>query len=292
MDESISPRASDYISKIMENSNWLLQIINDLLDISKAESGRMELENIPFDLHEIFNYCKTAVMPKAIENGLTLFFYSEPFIGKKLLGDPTRLRQVLVNILSNAVKFTNTGTVKLASIVTDLTDSSVTLSFEIKDTGIGMTPEQIEKIYEPFTQADSSTTRKYGGTGLGLFLTKHILEQMGSKLEVESAPGLGSAFRFDITFDTIDIKDEVFVHDDEKQKLRKPMFDGEILICEDSQMNQRVIIEHLTRVGIRTEIAQNGEEGVEKVKSRMKNGEEPWRQQIEKSIDELLENVP
>ena len=275
-DAAVSARAKDYLDKIMENSLWLMQIVNDLLDISKIESGRMELENIPFYLHEVFNYCKTAVAPKAMEKGISLAFSAEPVTSKKLIGDSTRLRQVLINLLSNAIKFTNSGEVRLTSVVTGSTNSSVSINFEVKDSGIGMTSDQIKRIYEPFMQADSSITRKYGGTGLGLPITKNILELMGSELNVESMSDAGSAFSFELTFNTIDLPDEKLEGESAEKAIEKPMFEGEILVCEDNQMNQQVITEHLARVGLKADIAENGEIGVEKVKNRIDKSEKPY----------------
>ena len=276
LDDKISSKTREYLEKIKENSEWLLRILNDILDIAKIESGKLELESIPFDLHEIFAYCQTAIMPKALEKGLSVHFYAEPSIGRRLLGDPTRLRQVLVNLLSNAVKFTNVGTVKISSDIKETSNDSVTMHFEVRDSGIGMTQEQIEKIYEPFMQADASTTRRYGGTGLGIPITKSILELMGGTLFAESVPGIGSKFSFDITFDTIDVPTEKSIEKPAADELKKPIFRGEVLICEDSAMNQQVICEHLTRVGLQSVIANDGKEGVDKVNERIKNGEKPF----------------
>jgi len=274
MDDSISQKTKVYLDKILENAEWLLQIINDILDISKIESGKMELERIPFDMVELFSSCRTLIMPKAAEKGIMLHFYAEPNIGAKPLGDPTRLRQVLVNLLSNAVKFTNTGVVKLLVELKEKRDKKAAMHFEVIDTGIGMTAEQMVKVFDPFTQAETGTTRKYGGTGLGLPITKNIVELMGGKLLVESKPGIGTVFSFDITFDTIDFADEVYF---EKKMLyneiEKPAFKGEILLCEDNVMNQQVICEHLNRVGLKTVVAENGKIGVDIVKERIQKGE-------------------
>ena len=277
MDSEISPKTRDYFSKILENAQWLLQIINDILDISKIESGKMELEKIPFDMHELFTSCRTLIAPKAAEKGITLFFYAEPSIGKIPLGDPTRLRQVLINLLSNAVKFTNLGTVKMAAEMKDKSEETVTMHFEIKDSGIGMTKEQIEKIFDPFTQAESGTTRKYGGTGLGLAITKNIIDMMGGKLSVESTPGTGSKFDFDLTFDTTDAPEDMKTDKANMfNEIEKPFFEGEVLLCEDNPMNQQVISEHLARVGLKTVVAGNGKIGVDTVKSRMKKGKKQF----------------
>ena len=277
LDCGASPKIKDFLGKILDNANGLLLIINDILDISKVESGKMELECIPFDIHELFNSCRTLILPKAAEKDITLYFYAEPSINKKPLGDPTRLRQVLVNLLSNAIKFTNTGMVKLNASLVNKTDEYITIHFEVKDSGIGMTPRQMEVIFDPFIQAESGTTRKYGGTGLGLTITKSIVELMGGELSVTSAPGVGSKFSFDIAFETIDINDadlheKKIVYND----LKKPKFEGEVLLCEDNMMNQEVICEHLTRVGLRTVIAENGKIGVMMVKDRMQKGEKQF----------------
>ena len=273
IDGETTPRTRDYLNKIRVNAEWLLQIINDILDISKIESGRMELENIPFDMRELFSSCRTLIIPRAIEKGVQLHFYAEPSIGQRPMGDPTRLRQVLVNLLTNAIKFTNTGIVKLHAAITDKTDNSITMHFEVKDSGIGMTEEQIEKIFEPFVQAETGTTRKYGGTGLGLPITKNIIEMMGGKLFVESTPGLGSKFSFDLTFNTMeDSQDGPLEHKAAFSEFEKPMFEGEILLCEDNVMNQQVICEHLARVGLKTVVADNGRTGVDMVENRIKEG--------------------
>ena len=277
LDGETSDKTRDYLGKIHTNAEWLLQIINDILDISKIESGKMELEKIPFDMHELFASCRTLIMPKAIEKGIQLHFYAEPSFGKMPLGDPTRLRQVLVNLLSNAIKFTNAGMVKLQAALTNMTAGAFTMHFEVKDSGIGMTGEQMKKIFDPFTQAESGTTRKYGGTGLGLPITKNIVEMMGGKLFVESTPGVGSKFSFDLTFDTTDVSNEEIL--DKKiafDEIEKPAFEGEILLCEDNAMNQHVIREHLARVGLKTVVAENGKVGVDMVRERMLSGEKQF----------------
>ena len=276
LDDGIPPKTKDYLNKILDNSEWLLQIINDILDVSKIESGRLNLENIPFDLHEILAHCQTMIMPKALEKGLLLHFYAEPSVGKKLLGDPTRLRQVLINLLTNAVKFTNVGTVKVSSTIIGSADDSITMHFEIRDSGIGMTPGQIENMYEPFMQADASMTRRYGGTGLGIPITKNIVELMGGKLEVESMPGVGSKFSFDLTFNTIDDPAEISNDVIQINNFDKPIFEGEVLVCEDNAMNQQVICEHLKRVGLQSVVAKNGKEGVDIVRGRVEKGEKPF----------------
>jgi len=277
LDGETSVRTKEYLQKIKTNAQWLLQIINDILDISKVESGKMELENIPFDIHELFASCRTLIMPLAVEKGIPLYFYAEPSMGKRPLGDPSRLRQVFVNLLSNAVKFTNNGMVKLHAALLEINDNSIKMHFDVKDSGIGMTKEQIAKIFDPFTQAETGITRKFGGTGLGLSISKNIIEKMGGKLEVESTPGIGSKFSFDLVFDTLDVADdEMFGNKIILNEIEKPAFNGEVLLCEDNVMNQQVISEHLTRVGLKLVIADNGRLGVDLVKRRKESGEKQF----------------
>ena len=273
IDDNISAKTKDYLGKIINNAQWLLQIINDVLDLSKIESGKMELENIPFNLDEIFSNCKTLIMPKAAEKGIQLHFSVETPTGILTLGDPTRLRQVFVNLLSNAVKFTNIGVVKALAEVRKKTESAVTIYFEVNDSGIGMTEEQIEKIFEPFTQAETGTTRQYGGTGLGLSITYNILELMGGRLSVDSKPGLGSKFSFILVLDTIPVKEDETYNKNILNIIEKPVFNGEILLCEDNLLNQQVICEHLTRIGLKTVVAENGKIGIDIIKNRVKNSE-------------------
>jgi len=276
-DGKVSPKTRDYLGKIHSNTEKLLQFISDALDISKIESGKMDLESIPFDLHDLISSCRTYIMPKAMEKGLLLHFYAEPSIGKMPLGDPARLRQVLINLLTNAVKFTNAGMIKLHAAINDSRDKTVTIHFEVKDSGIGMTDEQIRKIYEPFTRVDTSTTRKYGSTGLSLVITKNIIEKMGGEFIIDSTPGIGSKFSFDLTFDTIAVfADDMFGKETLPNEIEKPTFEGEILLCEDNAMNQQVICEHLAKVGLKTVVADNGLAGVEMVQGRKEKGEKQF----------------
>jgi len=271
------PKTRTYLERIIENSQWLLQIINDILDISKIEADRLELELVPFDPSELFVQCQTNVAPKAIEKGLELVFYIEPFTDSKLLvGDPVRLRQILINIVSNAIKFTDTGIVKIIASVTNETENSKTIYFEIRDTGIGMSSEQINRIFEPFVQADSGITRKYGGTGLGLSIVNNLLGIMGGELHIESEPGKGSVFSFTLDFEAVELTMSMPERHTLLDISEKPYFSGEVLVCEDNIMNQMVITEHLSRVGLACTIAENGAIGVELVKNRARDGEPPF----------------
>jgi len=275
LDKAISPNVKEYLGKITDSTKWLLRIINDILDISKIESGKMELENIPFDLHSIFTRCQSVIHPSLAEKGLDLRIYVEPPIGKCLMGDPVRLYQALMNLLSNAVKFTSAGTINLSSAIKCSDGDFMTVYFEVKDSGIGMTDEQINRIFDPFMQADSSTTRNYGGTGLGLAITKNIVELMGGQLTVESEPCAGSTFSFDLVFETVEAA-EATAEYTEISIIERPFFDGLVLVCDDNRMNRQVICEHLAWVGLRTVVAENGKIGVEMVLERMGTNQPPF----------------
>jgi CheY-like chemotaxis protein len=263
----------DYLQKIRNSAKDLLGVLNDILDVSKIEAGKLVLEKIPFDLHNIIAACESAAGVKAAEKGISLYVYSEPFIEYKLLGDPTKLRQVLLNLLANAVKFTNAGTVKLIVTAEPSAAGRILIRFEVKDSGIGMSAAQMENIFRPFEQADGSTTRKYGGTGLGLSISKNLVELMGGELSVESAPGIGSKFSFSLEFELSGRKSESREAEaGPPGETRRPVFSGRILVCEDNALNQELIRDHLERLGLETDIAENGKLGLEAVRQSAEEG--------------------
>lgn len=264
LEADVSPKARSYLKKIKENADWLLQTINDILDVSKIESGDITLEEVVFDLGQLTTQCKNLVLPTVQEKELDFYVYVEAMPGGKLLfGDAFRLRQILVNIISNAVKFTYQGGINIIVSVLSEDSNSATLHVEISDTGIGMTEKQIEKVYEPFMQGDSSATREFGGVGLGLPIVNGILQIMGSKLNIRSEVGKGTSVSFVITLKTIE---ETGVEDKVVQIYsKKPYFEGHVLVCEDNEMNQMLISDHLQRVGLSCTIAKNGQEGLELV---------------------------
>ena len=269
----ISGNVENYLNKIKVSAESLLDIISDVLDISKIEAGLIKLEKEPFSLHEVLRECETIVSQRAAEKGVMLYFYAEPMLAERLIGDRARLKQILLNLLSNAVKFTNIGIVKVLTNAEETLGGRLRVHFEVKDSGIGMSPEQIKKVFAPFTQADDSTTRKYGGTGLGLSITKSLIELMGGALEVESAPGIGSKLGFSLDFECslAPAGQPGFAAQPAGERPR-PSFSGEVLVCEDNTINQQVIAEHLSRVGLTVTIAANGKLGLDQVKSRLLTG--------------------
>ncbi|MCL1994404.1 MAG: PAS domain-containing protein [Spirochaetes bacterium] len=276
MDSNDLPKVKSFMKKISSSSKWLLNILNDILDISKIESGKMDLEAVPFSMNEIFMRCQSVLLPSIKEKDIHLRTYLDPNLAdSRLIGDPVRVYQILINLLSNAVKFTPAGVIKFSAAIKNRSASSVSVYFEVADQGIGINEEQAKKIFEPFSQADSSTTRHYGGTGLGLAITKSLIEMMGGTIKLESSPDVGSTFSFEVEFQATEAKpDSGNVAN--KKTSKKPQFDNLILVCEDNPMNQEVIIEHLARLGLKPVIAENGQEGVDTVRERMEKGEKPF----------------
>ena len=209
----LGDKQRDYLTKTQSAANSLLDIINDVLDMSKIESGKLELELIPFSLKKTVEEVVDIVRMSAVNKGLKLITKIDPEISDHLVGDPFRLRQILLNLTSNAVKFTTMGgifvTVKYDDLSHRKNSAKICLSFEVKDTGIGLQPEQIAKIFESFSQADGSTTRKYGGTGLGLAIVKSLVELMGGIVSVTSIPGQGATFRFTAVFEKSNIEPDM-----------------------------------------------------------------------------------
>jgi|GEM_PF-1392357 len=197
----LSAKQRDYLTKIQSSANSLMGIINDILDLSKVEAGRLEIETTSFQLDQVMSDIATMITPKAQEKSLGIDFRTASNIPTGLKGDPMRLSQILVNLLSNAVKFTDSGEIVVSSELVRREGGKITLKFSVSDTGIGLTPEQQSKLFQPFTQADSSTTRKYGGTGLGLTICKKLVGLMGGEISVESSHGHGSTFSFTVLFD-------------------------------------------------------------------------------------------
>jgi len=196
----LDARQRDYVGKIHQAATSLLGIINDLLDFSKIEAGKLSMEHVPFRLDSVLENVATVTSGRAVERGLELLFDAPSSVPQQLEGDPLRLAQVLTNLVNNAVKFTERGEVRVTVRVLEQAGNRVKLEFEVRDSGIGMTPEQVTRLFQPFTQADGSTTRKYGGTGLGLSIVQRLVEMMGGSVSVVSESGRGSRFVFGAWF--------------------------------------------------------------------------------------------
>jgi signal transduction histidine kinase/DNA-binding response OmpR family regulator/HPt (histidine-containing phosphotransfer) domain-containing protein len=233
----LSGKQRDYLNKIHASGVGLLGIINDILDFSKIEAGKLDIEVIPFEIDEVLENLATVVLVKTQEKGLELMFDRSPTVPGTLIGDPLRLNQILVNLCNNAAKFTERGQILVTIGVIARDAEQATLEFKVQDTGIGMTPEQQARLFQSFSQADSSTTRKYGGTGLGLAISKQLVEMMGGKIWVESEAGTGSTFGFHVV---TGIGEE----DQEREFAPSEDIQGLHVLVVDDNATSRQIFEH------------------------------------------------
>lgn len=257
----LNPQQRDYLKKIDHSAKLLLGIINDILDFSKIEAGKLEMENSDFLLEEVLGNLSTLLSVKTEEKGLELLFKTYPEVPRLLIGDSLRLGQVLTNLANNAVKFTDRGEIVVSTELLEKRDGQVTLKFAVQDTGIGLTAEQQSKLFQPFNQADTSTTRKYGGTGLGLTICKNLVELMGGKIWVESTFGQGSTFCFTANFML-----------PEKALERGFRFSADllglrILVADDSPTAREIFKVYLESFGSDVVLVDSGEEALEVLSS-------------------------
>ena len=256
----------DYLNKIETSARSLLGVINDILDISKIEAGKLEMEYVDFRLHDIMNNITTMFSAKAIEKRIELMVSIAGDVPCELLGDPFRLEQVLVNLTGNAVKFTESGLIMVKAELIEKDAVRCRLRFSVMDSGIGMTGDEISRLFAAFSQADSSITRKFGGTGLGLAISRRLVEMMDGEIHVESEPDRGSTFTFTVEFGW-----QPEVWDDKKGKIAaQPAADftgARLLLVEDNLINQEVAREILEGAGFVVDAVNNGLEAVEAVRS-------------------------
>ncbi|HEY9100856.1 hybrid sensor histidine kinase/response regulator [Chitinimonas sp.] len=258
----LTPKQRDYIEKIHTAGLSLLGIINDILDFSKIEAGRLDIESVDFDLDEMLANVVAVTGGRAEEQGLAYVIDVPPEIPRGLKGDPLRLGQVLINLLNNAVKFTAQGEVRLRAHLEQDAGGELVLAFEVCDTGIGMSAEQSARLFQAFTQADGSTTRKFGGTGLGLTISRRLVEMMGGQIGVESTLGVGSRFFF-----TVRLAHGELARTQEQATntiAALPKLQGvSVLLVEDNDINQQIVVELLQAAGVVVEVAGNGREALD-----------------------------
>ncbi len=288
----LSAKQRNYIDKVYRSAEALLGILNDVLDFSKIEAGQLQMEQIEFSLNEVLERTINMVGLKAQDKGLDFVIDTAPDLPGKLIGDPTRLTQVLVNLGGNAVKFTHKGEVRIKIEVVERQAETLTLRFAVTDTGIGIPPEKHASLFDEFTQADSSTTRSYGGTGLGLPITKRLVALMEGEITLESEPGRGSCFAFTARFGACGQDDEAArkplvnhfggrVHlleagvesavvspqpDDASPIEQAPpqrLRGARVLVVEDNEINLELLLDLLTDAGVIAFIATNGQEAVD-----------------------------
>ncbi len=261
----LEPRQRGYVEKVETSAQNLLRIINDILDFSKIEAGRLELEHVPFNLDELLGDLQGLLSLKAAEKGLELRLAVADDVPRWLLGDALRLSQVLLNLVSNAVKFTERGGVALSVGVLGRQGAELRLRFDVRDTGIGIAPDTLQKLFQAFAQADTSTTRRYGGTGLGLVISRRLVDLMGGELTIQSVPGQGSTFAFTCVVEP----GEAPVDDASAESTIRLGPGGlagkRLLLVEDNDINQLVATETLREAGFEVEVAANGRLAVERV---------------------------
>ncbi|WPC44327.1 response regulator [Clostridium sp. JS66] len=264
----LNPKQKDYIHKIQASSEHLLGIINDILDFSKIEAGKLEIERIDFKLDEVLENLATLIGEKCSSKGLKLIFDLDTELPNSLRGDPLRIGQVLINYTNNAVKFTENGQIIVRIRNKKEFGNNCIVKFEVQDTGIGMTEEQKNKLFQPFQQADTSITRKYGGTGLGLVISKQLVDLMDGEVGVETEVGKGSTFWFTakLSINKLVEREGVEYHSiNTSEKHLESISGAHILLVEDNELNQQVAVELLKHGGFLIDIAGNGEIAIEKL---------------------------
>ena len=261
----LTPKQEDYLQKIQRSAHSLLGIINDILDFSKIEAGRMQMESVDFSLEEVLDNVSTVAGAKIHEKELEFLMDTSRDVPLALVGDPLRLGQILINLCNNAVKFTQEGEIVVSTRVKAKDDQSITLQFSVRDTGIGLTAEQKAKLFQAFSQADTSITRKYGGTGLGLTISRRLVNLMGGEIWVESEPGKGSEFFFTATFG---LASKV----PRKQMEPTPDLRGmRVLVIDDNASSREILQALLESMSFAVTVAATAEEGIAELEKEAKD---------------------
>ncbi|MGC4061832.1 MAG: response regulator [Aquabacterium sp.] len=265
MDE-LPPKARNYVDKAHRAAGNLLQILNDVLDVSKIESGKLELEYTDFQLESVVSHMADVLGMRAEEKSLELLFTSPPDMPTSLVGDPIRLGQVLINLGTNAIKFTQRGEILIGCEVQRQGPSDIVVHFWVRDSGIGMNPEQIERLFQPFTQADSSNTRQYGGTGLGLTISRQLVEMMNGRIWVNSQVGKGSTFHFTARFGL-----QAQPHS-RRALLANELQGKRVLLVDDNPTAREVLGDMTRRLGLQVDVSESGEQALARMQQAAAEG--------------------
>ena len=266
----LTDRQNKFVNIAHHSAETLLNIINDILDFSKIEAGKLKLNNIDFDIFDSIGVAIELLAEPAQNKGLELIYGFSKEVPQWVRGDPIRLRQVIFNLVGNGIKFTDRGEVVVRVNAEEITEESIVLSFEVRDTGIGIAPEVEEQILEPFEQADGTITRNFGGTGLGLPIARQLIEMMGGKLSIESAPGKGSIFRFTTRLDAV-----VATHDQECcQQWNLPSM--KMLVAGDNAAFRDMLGHHFSNLGMATDAVADGQQALESLRAAANRGQ-PFR---------------
>ncbi len=265
----LTEKQRDYLEKIHTATKSLLGIINDILDFSKIEAGKLEMEVTTFRLDDVLENLSALIALKAQEKGIEFLFDVAGDIPMSLRGDPLRLNQILTNLCSNAVKFTDEGVIKVRIELMEADEHDIRLKFTVQDTGIGMTEDQQSRLFQSFVQADSSTSRKYGGTGLGLTISKQLVEMMDGHIGLESVPGIGTSFTFDALFELSDAVEGSLV-----ENTYTDLKGIRILVVDDIADTREILEQMLTALSFRVTTAASGEESIRILEA---SGSDPYR---------------
>jgi PAS domain S-box-containing protein len=263
----LTPKQHDYIGKVESSSLALLRIINDILDFSKVEAGKMSIESVDFNMEEVLENLSNLITLEEEEKGIELLFSIGNDVPIILIGDPLRLGQILSNLVSNAIKFTEDGEIIISVNVISREEEKIRLKFSVKDTGVGLSEEQIGKLFQSFAQADGSTTRKYGGTGLGLVICKRLVEMMGGEIRVDSEPGKGSTFIFTALFD---------IQKKKQERILKPSLDlkgMKVLVVDDNAASREILKVALESFTFKVTTVASGEEALTELEKNASNKE-------------------
>jgi len=273
----LSREQRDFAETARHSADALLAILNDVLDFSKIEAGKIEVEKVNFNLRELAEEVATLLAERAHQKGLELLCFLPADVPQMVRGDPTRIRQVLFNLLSNAIKFTHSGEVSLRVDAEWQNDSCVRLRFSVRDTGIGITPQALTRLFSPFTQANSSTARKYGGTGLGLTISRRLVEMMGGRIGVHSEEGKGSQFWFTLELDRLGITDAV----------RPSLATVRALIVDDNASNRTILEHYLAAWGMALHSVDNAQAAISALREARAGGAPFDVALIDKQIPEI-----
>jgi signal transduction histidine kinase len=266
-DTSLTTEQREFAETILSSGDTLLVLINDILDFSKIQAGKLSFETLDFDVNETVEQAMGVLADRTRDKGLELVSFVSPGVPTLLRGDPGRLRQILINLLNNAVKFTDQGEVVLRITEQERTETHARLRFSIRDTGIGISAGARKQLFTPFMQADGSTTRKFGGTGLGLAISKQLVELMGGEIGVESVPGEGSTFWFTALL-------EQQPAETRSPDLGEPALAGSrVLIVDDNESSREVLQQYLASWKMRPEVAAGGLEGLEMLRREAAAGD-------------------
>src|SRR5204863_4379854 len=262
-----NPKQREYVSKVHNAGTSLLSIVNDILDFSKIEADKLDIETTDFQLDEVISAVTTLTAQKAHDKGIEFLIHVAPAIPEQLLGDPLRLGQILTNFVNNAIKFTERGEIGLNIDLLERTGEKVQLKFSVRDTGIGMTAEQSAKLFQPFMQADSSTTRKHGGTGLGLTICRRLVDLMGGRVWLESEPGVGSTFYCTVWIGIGEAVGSGKIVPEKISRLR-------VLVVDDNPTACEILQEQLSSIVSRVDLAASGKDAIAALHQH--DGAEPY----------------